>query len=657
MAENELLKSINRELKVVSLENSEKKQKERPDKEEEFDNEKDKLDNKNNNNESVDSEEEIEEIAKEQIDDIKDEIDTDVLSSDPALIDQNALPLERNEIDDADSIDGVLDDYKQDKTAAFIDPDSVDENAKELKVVDTTLGVFTVLNHDEKSVLLLDCNKQKIQISLDDFNNLHPFEIRDEKLVDLNDFNSAYKKDVKNQEAIQKQEKEQENNESETDENENEEDSFSEENPEEEEESSFGEALDRKKLSKENNIKLISKDIKKANKNKKENLISVIQKNLSNKKGVSETIRSDVRSKNRCILVANKAKTNTQKEQTKTIKENKPHLITKKKLMTVCENKKTKLKKETTQPSAIYTAPQPLSKPSQNFDVDKVMTIKDGKFVLVKLEGKNKIAYLKLKPKQKLLSINELKFKLNEVNSFLESLNCVLDNYYILEKEVIMKKFRKFEAEEVEDLEQELEDVSVEDEDEGFGVEEDEEDSDDDDSIDMDEDSDEYDSDDMDEDSDEDNSNDMDEDSEEQPDSIQFSTEINGVKYSGTLYKDESDDDEVEEDEVEPEDKDVEDDEDSDDKDEDEDEDSDVEDDDDVLILKDEDEIEELDIKADDKDESVIKAKAKIYGNRYNVSFCNVKKEAIKKAKLEMKKHNILEAWNALVLGARKIKC
>ena len=132
-----------------------------------------------------------------------------------------------------------------------------------------------------------------------------------------------------------------------------------------------------------------------------------------------------------------------------------------------------------------------------------------------------------------------------------------------------------------------------------------------------------------------------DEELEETPDSIPFSTEINGVRYSGTLYRDDSEEsEEVEEETEEVEDDFVDDEEQY----------------DDDLILQSDEEIDELDF-PEGLDESVIKANASIYGNKYSVSFCDVKKECVRKAKLEMRKHNIMEAWNVLVRGAKSIKC
>lgn len=639
MADNELLKKINRELKVTSLENSEKAKIKSENAESEDDEE--TSDSENNDDVSSDLEKvtdaleeesienELEEEGEKQIDDIIKDVNSHVLSSDPSLL--TNVPLERNEIDDAPSYDGILDDFKQDKTSSFIDPDSGDENDdNRLKVVDTSLGVFTVLSHDDKSVLLLDCNKQKIQISLEDFNNLHPFEIRDERLSTINDFKDAYDRDLKDEKEA---EENAENNtdESQTDTEEGFDSGFDdsgfeeteEEQPEEPEESSFGESLNKENKLKEN-IK----------KEKSTNLISEIQKKLSQKTGVSETIRSDVRGKNRCILVANKSKSS----KDIIMNETKPRQRTKKKSNFVRESKltnnKNRLKKEVTQPSSIAISPKPLGNVThqRDFDVKKVLTIKNGKYIFVKLEGEIKSVYLRLKPKKNSLSINELKSLLSNSCSFLESLDIVSNDYYILEKEIAMKKLRKFEAEEVEDL-----DVVDEVEDDEDDVDVDEEDVED---VDVEDDEDEDSKDDVEDD-------DSDEDSEDsERDSIEFSTEINGVRYSGTLYRDDSsvEDNEDDNDDVDDE---------ADEEESDEDEEN---EDDDDLILQSEEELDDLDF-PEGLDESVIKARAKIYGKRYNVSFCNVKKESVKRAKIEMRKHNIVEAWNALVRGAKSIKC
>lgn len=646
MADNELLKRINREIKVTSLENTEKADKlrlksEKEDKENEElenedndneetseleENEDDDNDNNEDSEQSEEVDEQIEEIAKEQIDEISDDIKTDVLSSDPSLITSDELPVERNEIDDVSSADGILNDYKQDKSAAFIDPDSQDENDARLKVVDTTLGVFTILNHDENSVLLLDCNKQKIQISVEDFNNLHPFEIRDERLSEVNDFKDAYNRDKKDEEEAQELNDEEQNGEF-NDEGSDEYDDIDSESDDEFEEPSFGESFDRTNAVKPQTAVVQKKD-------RNSNVLTEIQKSLTNKVGVKETIRTDVRSKNRCVLVANKSKVSKDKDIV--INETRPKVRQKRHATIKVENKINRLKniknekkkhlnkKEATQPSAIITTPTPIGQCAKNdFDVNKVLTIKDGKFVLVKLEGKTKTAYLKLKPKKSLLSINELKFSLSDVTSFLESLDCVSDNYYILEKEIVMKKFRKYESEEVEAIEDEL-DINDAEEEEDDVEELDDED------VELEEDDEEV--------------QDEEELDEEEPDSIPFSTEVNGVKYAGTLYRvDDEEADEEDEDSEEESDEDVEDE-----------DDQDVEDED--LILQDEEELDSLDF-PEGLDESVIKANARIYGKRYNVSFCNVKKESVRKAKLEMRRHNIVEAWNALVRGARTIKC
>ena len=222
--ENELLKQINRELRVTSLENSEKKSAKNKDEADDNDKkeqeelldddiqESDDIEQKDirdeeSSDEDIDAErealddlqnvdQEVEDIASEQTDEIKDDVSDVVLSSAPELLNQDDLPVERDEISEPVDASGILKDYKIDKTADFIDPDGNDVDDNRLKVVDTTLGTFTILNSDDKNVLLLDSNKQKIQISIEDFNNLHPFEIRDEVLANPNSFTDAFERDI-----------------------------------------------------------------------------------------------------------------------------------------------------------------------------------------------------------------------------------------------------------------------------------------------------------------------------------------------------------------------------------------------------------------------------------------------------------------------------
>lgn len=632
MAENELLKKINRELRVTSLENSEKSKSAKikseeddklkdseneleTEKENEETSESEEIDSEESSNKTL-SDDEVEELndlsdaASDETEDVVNDLEANVLSSDPRLLDKSQIGT--NEIDNVADKSGVLNDVESDKTSAFIDPDSDSEISKGFKVVDTSLGVFTVLNSDDKHVLLLDSNKQKIQISLEDFNNLNPFEVRDERLSDVNDFKTAYELDLKEKEEAEKKAKENAENNFGSDENE---EGFEEDESEggfEDLDIGFGESVDKTK--KHNNL----------NKKEQKNILSLIQKKLSDKQGVSETIRTDVRSKNRCVLAANKAKSS--KEKDKSFNETKPK-IKQRRNSFVMEGivRKPKYRREATQPSAIYTAPTGQLSNKKDFDIDDVVTLKDGKFVLVKLEGKNKTAYLKLKSKQNSLSINELEFKLNNVSTFFESLERVSDDFLILEKEIIMKKLKKYESEEIEEIENELD---IDDEDDVEEVE-DEEDVDVED-VDVEE---------------EEHDNELEE--EETPDSIPFSTEINGVRYSGTLYRD---DEGEEEEDLESEEGDEELSEDE------EEEDEDLEDLDDDLILQGEEEIDELEF-PEGLDESVIKANASIYGNKYKVSFIDVKKECVRKAKVEMRKSNIVEAWNALVRGAKSIKC
>lgn len=645
MAENELLKQINRELKVTSMENSEKKSAKNKDEADDNDEKKsdDVLDDNVENtsdetsedNEELSEEEkeiekeredlenlndienEVEDVASEQTEEVKDELSDFVLSSAPQLLDPEDLPVERNEIDDPVDASGILKDYKIDKTSDFIDPNGNDSDNNQLKVVDTALGVFTILNSDDKNVLLLDSNKQKIQISIDDFNNLHPFEIKDDMLSDVNSFTDAFEKDLKIKKEKQKMDAEEEESDSEESDF-GEEEEMSEEEPEETGETlsdlgGFGESVKRRR-----------RRVKKENKN----LISEIQKGLSQKTGVVETIRSDVRGKNRCVLVAKQAKATKESRMNETRPKNSNSIINSYKFknkdnsQNVLESKK---KKEATQVSDIVQTPRGVFSDDDNFDLHNVVTIKDGKFVLVKLEGKYKTAYLRLLPKRN-ISINELKFILNDVDTFNESLKEIKRGFTLIEKEIVAMKTKKYEAEEVEEKEEieddeELEEVEVDDEEseESEEVKDDSEDE-----------------------------TEEEEDGEEevilaedQPDSVPFSVEINGVRYSGTLYA-ETDDESEEED--------LEDDDDAE-QDEDDDDYSD-------LILQSEDDVDDIDFPNGlDIDDEIIDADVELENVRYNVSFYDVKKECIKRAKLEMRKHNVIGAWNALVRGAGSIEC
>lgn len=651
MAENELLKQINRELKVTSMENSEKKSaknkdetddndkkesddvlddnaenasdemseddEELSDEEKDLEKEREELDDLN------DVEKDVEDVASEQTEEVKDELSDFVLSSAPQLLDPEDLPVERNEIDDPVDASGILKDYKADKTSDFIDPNGDDSDKHQLKVVDTALGVFTILNSDDKNVLLLDSNKQKIQISINDFNNLHPFEIKDDMLSDVNSFTDAFEKDLKVKKEKQKMDAEEEGSEGE-------ESDFGEEEEEPEEEpedtgetlsnlGGFGESVKRRR-----------RRVKKENKN----LISEIQKGLSQKSGVVETIRSDVRGKNRCVLVAKQAKTTKESRMNETRPKNSNSVINSYKFknkdnsQNVLESKK---KKEATQVSDIVQTPRGVFSDDDNFDLHNVVTIKDGKFVLVKLEGKNKTAYLKLLPKKN-ISINELKFILNDVETFSESLKEINRGFTLIEKEIVAMKTKKYEAEEVEEKEEieddeELEEVEVDDDAEDEESEESEEEKEDDEEHDEDEEAEEADEEEA-------------ELAEDHPDSVPFSVEINGVRYSGTLYA-----------ETDEESEEVEDDEDDAEQDEDDDDYAD-------LILQSDDDVDDIDFPNGlDIDDEIIDADVELENVRYNVSFYDVKKECIKRAKLEMRKHNVIGAWNALVRGAGSIEC
>ena len=628
--ENELLKQINRELKVTSLENSEKKS--AKNKDEADDNEKKEQDevlddeikdsledaetDKDSSDEDIEAEKaalddlndvdkDVEDIASEQTDDIKNDVSEVVLSSAPELLNQEDVPVERDEISEPVDASGILKDYKIDKTSDFIDPDGNDVDNNRLKVVDTALGTFTILNSDDKNVLLLDSNKQKIQISIEDFNNLHPFEIRDEVLADPNSFTDAFERDIE----IKKKKKEMDAEESGEDEEMSDETGFEEEPEEEPEEENidlggFGESLNHKKAKKIEN----------------RNLISEIQKGLSEKQGVVETIRSSVRGKNRCILMAKQTKA------TKDIHMNEAKPKSSDSMRKLYRNKKAnntslmenKKKKEATQVSDIAQTPRGLFSDDDNFDLHNFVTIKDGKYVLVKLEGKDKTAYLKLLPKSN-ISINELKFILNDVVTFNESLKKINRCFTLIEKEVVAMKTKKYEAEEVKDVELEEEDgEELEEIEDDVEVEEDDDASGDVEAVEVEE-----------------------VEAEEAMDSVPFSVEINGVRYSGTLYaeKDAEEDEEDEEDH--------------------EDEEEELYDDDySDLILQSEDDIDDLDFPNDlDIDDEIIDADVELENVRYNVSFHNVKKECIKRAKLEMRKHNKVGAWNALVRGAESIDC
>lgn len=591
MSDNELLKQINREIKMTSLENTEKKSVKIKDESEKDQDE--KLDDyeKEDENDSIDEKEKldilndvdnsIEDVAAEQIEDIKKDKAEFVLSSSPELLDEWDFPLERNEIVSVDA-SGILKDYKSDNTADFIDPDT---NNKEniLKVVDTALGVFTILNYDEKNVLLLDSNKQKIQISISDFNNLHPFEIKDKVLSDVNSFSDACLKDIKNKENHEK--------EKETDEKENNiesEDELEVTTEEEPTNGGFGESVKKRILKKEET-------------KSKKNLISEIQKGLSKKDGVVETIRSDVRGKNRCILLAKKTKAtkDIHMNETKPKCSNvviKPYKSKNNNQLSVLESRK---KKEATQVSDIAQAPRGIFTDDEDFDMNNVMTLKDGKYVLAKIEGTKKTAYLRLLPKKN-ISINELKFILNDCKSFSESLNIITNKFTLVEKEVVTMESKKCEKEKIET--EDLEEVEVESE------------------------------------------TDEEKDFE---DSIPFSVEINGVRYSGTLYAEEEEDSEDEES----------DDDDDDEESDDDEEDSSDEDDEDYsdLLLQSEDDIDELVLPSELDDEN-IEAEVKLDNVNYKVKFNNVKEDCIKRAKIEMSKHNKVGAWNALVRGAKHIE-
>lgn len=616
MPENELLKKINKELKVASINNSEKQSRDKSESSEE-ERDEDELTEEQSEEKDNGSIEEINDdiidVAEEQTDEVVDALKTNVLSSDPNNLTQEDLPVERNEIDPIDDESGVLNDYKSDKTSSFIDPDSEDENFSKLKVVDTSLGVFTILNYDNNSVLLLDSNKQKIQISVDDFNNLHPFEVKDDELENINSFKDALIRDKENEEQKEEtseEDSEENNSDIEADNEPDNVDEFeTEEGSEETEENDFGfgESVVHKIEPRNNN----------QNNNQDVNVLTEIQQNLSNKKGVVETIRSDVRGKNRCVLNAKQAKL---KETTEFIPrtKQKKSFVGEEVLPTNVKNIKNenKKKKEATQPSNICITPKPLSGNNSDFNVNNIVTLKDGKFVLVKLEGYDRKCYLKLKPKND-LSIKSFKKDLINVSSFFESLNYITDNFIILEKEMTMiknRRFRKFESDDVEDQEIELDDVEELDEEDEEDVEELE-----------DEDLDETDEDEQEED-----------EEEEQPESIEYSTVVNGVKYVGVLYAQEETDEESEESEEDEEDETEEDEEDED------------------LILSSEEELEDLDLET--KEEGVINARAKIFGKRYNVTFCGLKSESVKKVRNEMRRHNIVEAWNTLVRNSKTIK-
>lgn len=610
MPENELLKKINKELKVISVENSEKQARDKSEASEEEIDENPETELQQDNTEEIEEiNNELVELAEEQTDDVVDALKTNVLSSDPNNLVNQEIPVERNEIDAVNDDSGILNDHKSDKTAAFIDPDSEDENFTKLKVVDTSLGVFTILNHDKDSVLLLDSNKQKIQISIDDFNSLHPFEVKDDELENVNSFKDALIRDKENEKAKEET--------SEVAEEEDNADLEADNEPEELNDNEIEEDIDENELGFGESVvhNVVSKP-----QQQETNVLNEIQQNLSKKKGVVETIRSDVRGKNRCVLNAKQAKLKETTEFVPKTKQKKTFVGEEKtKTPTQYIKNENKKKKEATQPSNICITPKPLSDKNSDFNVNDIVTLKDGKFVLVKLEGSDRKCYLKLKPKKD-LSITKFRKDLINVSSFFESLDYITDNFVILEKELVMirnRRFRKFESEDVEDQELELEDElevdddDLEEEDVDVDVEDDEEEVEE----------------------------DLEED-EEQPESIEYSTEINGVKYVGVLYAQNDSDEESEED-TEAEDE--------------EESEEEIQDEaDEGLILSSEEELEDLSLEA--KEEGVINARAKIFGKRYNVTFGGLKAESVRKVKSEMRRHNIVEAWNTLVRGAKIIK-
>ena len=669
-----------------------------------------------------------------------------------------------------------------DTTVTFIDPEDKDEEKEKMehrfKVVETPLGVFTILRHDDKNVVLLDANSEQIQISIEDFNNLHPFEVEDEELSNVISFKNAEKEGEKANEEISMLNEDEEEEEEEGEEENTAEEEDTDENEEESSEEDFGDmfgeskktsdVLDAKndseiknttfenilfeetKLIKSDNndnasdidnnnndstglnelnevedknnnvISNNSNDLNKKNytvnkinhkqnqnkkiKHKNENydILKEIRAEFSKNK-LSETNRDKKRGKAKCSFLTGKTKQLAFKSNdSKTVQSpsylneiRKTNPINNIKYM---ESKKKKpihgsgrKKTEITQVCDIAPRIGYLSAYSQipNFKIrdKKYLTIKDGKYVLLKLEGKlySSILKIKLNNKNNIKESRQLLSIINNNSKYFEILNQINFYFKILDEEIIMlknksnRKFMEACKNEAEDEELELdeqmvdedmdEDMDEEDDDMIEDDDEDEDDMDDDEDDDMIEDDDEddddmddddEDNDDMDDDDedDEDDEDDMEEDDEEMDDKeevvveektdngVPFSIKMNGVNYSGVLYPDtdqvkqeDSDFDvvqmnnevEVKEDEEEAEEDDRED------------------------YLLEEDDIDKLEFKDELKAESIIRAKARICNETINIKFVKPSERSVKQAKLEMRRKNLAGAWNSLIRGSKRV--
>ena len=678
-----------------------------------------------------------------------------------------------NEIDEPSDPHKLLTSNEIDTTVTFIDPEDKDEEKEKMehrfKVVETPLGVFTILRHDDKNVVLLDANSEQIQISIEDFNNLHPFEVEDEELSNVISFKNAEKEGEKANEEIsmlnedeEEEEEEEENTDEEEDTDENEE-----ENSEEDFGSMFGESkktsdvLDAKNDSeikntnfenilfeetkllksdnndnasdidnnnndttgfnelnevedKNNNVVsnnlidlnkknyTVSKINHKQNQNKKikhknENfdILKEIRAEFSKNK-LSETNRDKKRGKAKCSFLTGKTKQLAFKSNDSKAVQSPSHLNEIRKTNSInnikyMESKKKKTlhgsgrkKTEITQVCDIAPRIGYLSAYSQipNFKIrdKKYLTIKDGKYVLLKLEGKlySSILKIKLNNKNNIKESRQLLSIINNNSKYFELLNQINFYFKILDEEIIMlknKSNRKFmeacknEAEDEElELDEQMVDEDMDDEedediddddmdedmDEDMDDDDEDDDEDDDDDEDMDDD-DEDDDEDMDDDDEDDDEDDDDEEMDEEDEvvveektdkGVPFSINMNGVNYSGVLYpetnqvkQEDSDFDVVQmnnEDEIS------------------EDE-EDAEEDDREDYLLEEDDIDKLEFKDELKAESIIRAKARICNETINIKFVNPSERSVKQAKLEMRRKNLAGAWNSLIRGSKRV--
>lgn len=688
-----------------------------------------------------------------------------------------------NEIDEPSDPHKLLTSNEIDTTVTFIDPEDKDEEKEKMehrfKVVETPLGIFTILRHDGKNVVLLDANSEQIQISIEDFNNLHPFEVEDEELSNVISFKNAKKEGEETNEEISMLNEEDEDEEEENIDEEENTDENEEENSEEDFGSMFGESkktsdvLDAKNDSeikntnfenilfeetkliksdnndnafdidnnnndttginelnevedKNNNVVsnnlidlnkknyTVNKNNHKQNQNKKikhknENfdILKEIRAEFSKNK-LSETNRDKKRGKAKCSFLTGKTKQLAFKSNDSKAVQSPSHLNEIRKTNPInnikyMESKKKKTlhgsgrkKTEITQVCDIAPRIGYLSAYSQipNFKIrdKKYLTIKDGKYVLLKLEGKlySSILKIKLNNKNNIKESRQLLSIINNNSKYFEILNQINFYFKILDEEIIMlknKSNRKFmeackneaEDEELEldeqmvdedmdedmddedDMDDDEDDDMIEDDDEDDMDDDEEEDDDEDEDIDDDDDMDD-DEDDMEEEDDDDDEeideDDMDEDDEEMDDKeevvveektdngVPFSIKMNGVNYSGILYPDtdqakqeDSDFDvvqmnnevEVKEDEEEAEEDDRED------------------------YLLEEDDIDKLEFKDELKAESIIRAKARICNETINIKFVKPSERSVKQAKLEMRRKNLAGAWNSLIRGSKRV--